>query len=433
MSPNVTSALPGASANRPSSGGGGLSVAEPAPSDASRGTVEGRGFAAALEDAEVTSKDATAGTDASAAPSSTPASPTLAPAPIAAEAPAEATQGAGAALSVAVATTAAAAPSGWPPPGLSSLFPDRALFGAAPSLAPPSSAADAAAASAPSPTTTGTTTLAAPITATGEALALAAQPLGSARGRFALAAGVESLPADARGPRAPDALPPTLVAGTSPSATAALPLTATASAASAPADAMALALARQPSALRLAVADSESTDLATLTSLAESIAPERLPDGALPPSTSATTMPKLDLSQAFPAPVPLPSKQWMAEQNGGEATLRIAPDGLGPVEVRMRLDGDRVELGFSASQNDTRQALQDALPKLREMLAQQGLQLGHADVGHKHAQSSNDDARTTANGVFDDGADDAVGEASTVRGTSLVIGRGGRGVLDLYA
>ena len=125
--------------------------------------------------------------------------------------------------------------------------------------------------------------------------------------------------------------------------------------------------------------------------------------------------------------------QWIAEQQGGEATLRISPDGLGPVEIRLKLDGDRVELGFTATQQDTRQALQDALPKLREMLAQQGLQLGHADVGQKHAQSSNDDSAKTAKGFAGDDEGDAIVLAAPARGLDVIAGRSGRGILDLYA
>jgi flagellar hook-length control protein FliK len=125
--------------------------------------------------------------------------------------------------------------------------------------------------------------------------------------------------------------------------------------------------------------------------------------------------------------------QWIAEQQGGEATLRISPDGLGPVEIRLKLDGDRVELGFTATQQDTRQALQDALPKLREMLAQQGLQLGHADVGQKHAQSSNEDASKTAKGFAGDDEGDGIVLAAPAREANVLVGRSGRGMLDLYA
>jgi flagellar hook-length control protein FliK len=207
-------------------------------------------------------------------------------------------------------------------------------------------------------------------------------------------------------------------------------------------DALAAALARQPAALRLPVAD--DSDTSALTALTETLGLERAPDAApLAPTSPTPALHKLDLAAAFPAPVPLPSPrfaeevgarlQWIAEQQGGEATLRISPDGLGPVEIRLKLDGDRVELGFTATQQDTRQALQDALPKLREMLAQQGLQLGQADVGHKHAQSSNDDASKTVKGFAGDDEGDAIVLAGTQRESNVIVGRVGRGVLDLYA
>jgi flagellar hook-length control protein FliK len=207
-------------------------------------------------------------------------------------------------------------------------------------------------------------------------------------------------------------------------------------------DALAAALARQPAMLRLPVAD--DSEPSALTVLTETLGLERAPDAApLAPTSPTPALHKLDLAAAFPAPVPLPSPrfaeevgarlQWIAEQQGGEATLRISPDGLGPVEIRLKLDGDRVELGFTATQQDTRQALQDALPKLREMLAQQGLQLGHADVGQKHAQSSNDDASKSAKGFAGDDEGDGIVLAAPTRGLDVIAGRSGRGILDLYA
>jgi hypothetical protein len=67
------------------------------------------------------------------------------------------------------------------------------------------------------------------------------------------------------------------------------------------------------------------------------------------------------------------------------------------------------------------------------MLAQQGLQLGHADVGQKHAQPSNEDAAKTAKGFAGDDEGDAIVLAGTQRESNVIVGRVGRGVLDLYA
>jgi len=301
---------------------------------------------------------------------------------------------------------AAAPPPGWPPPGLSSLFP------------------------------------ASPVLAAQAGAQAAASTLASARG-FALGALLPEA-VDARLPDAASASPATGLALDKGAASTMAAATAMPMPQANPAgpDALAVALARQPAPLRLPVAD--DSDASSLTALTETLGLEQAPDAApLAPTSPAPALHKLDLAQAFPAPVPLPSPrfaeevgarlQWIAEQQGGEATLRISPDGLGPVEIRLKLDGDRVELGFTAAQQDTRQALQDALPKLREMLAQQGLQLGQADVGQRQAQSSNDESRKSASGVIDDEAADAVVRVPERREATLVIGRGGRGVLDLYA
>lgn len=75
---------------------------------------------------------------------------------------------------------------------------------------------------------------------------------------------------------------------------------------------------------------------------------------------------------------------WMAEQKIGHAHIKINPQELGPVEIRLRLDGDRIHADFSSGHSEVRQALESSLPRLREMLAQTGFQLAHADVGQHH-------------------------------------------------
>lgn len=430
-------------------------AASDAPATDAGGIAAGRdegGFAAALEEATAglegetaSSADGAASAASNAAsvgaPASTPATAASSPhsaAGLAPGAPAANDAGhPGEAPAAAISSTARA--PGWPPPGLSSLFPGGVLAGAANATGLGDTGTDAQAPLAPGSTANAANGSATALAASRALPATNAAGVGAANlATAALAAGALSGAVTAAsapaGPRAAE-----LALAAMPMPIAASPLAPAATLPST--DALAAALARQPAVLRLPNLD--DTDGTALSALAESLAPERLPDGALPLSTAAPTVPKLDLLQAFPAPVPLPSPrfaedvgarlQWIAEQQGGEATLRISPDGLGPVEIRLKLDGDRVELGFSASQQDTRQALQDALPKLREMLAQQGLQLGHADVGQKHAQTANDQARRDTNGAMGEDGGDAIAAAPAIREATLVIGRGGRGVLDLYA
>jgi flagellar hook-length control protein FliK len=68
------------------------------------------------------------------------------------------------------------------------------------------------------------------------------------------------------------------------------------------------------------------------------------------------------------------------------AEIRINPPQLGPVEVRIGLQGDQVTLAFTAPHPDTRAAIENALPQLREMFAGNGLALGNASVSAESSQ-----------------------------------------------
>jgi flagellar hook-length control protein FliK len=63
------------------------------------------------------------------------------------------------------------------------------------------------------------------------------------------------------------------------------------------------------------------------------------------------------------------------------AELSLTPADLGPVSVSIELRGTDATLVFGAAHAATRAAIEDALPRLREMLDAQGLQLADARVG----------------------------------------------------
>lgn len=86
--------------------------------------------------------------------------------------------------------------------------------------------------------------------------------------------------------------------------------------------------------------------------------------------------------------------QWMADRKIGEARIRVTPNDLGPVEVRLHLDGDRLRADFVSANAETRNALEQGLPRLRDLLGEHGFQLTHADVGS--GQSGGNQATGTA-------------------------------------
>jgi hypothetical protein len=72
----------------------------------------------------------------------------------------------------------------------------------------------------------------------------------------------------------------------------------------------------------------------------------------------------------------------MSVRGQQEGSLSLTPEHLGPLEVRISVSQDTTNIWFGAQHADTRAALTDALPRLREMFAASGLALGHAGVSH---------------------------------------------------
>lgn len=120
---------------------------------------------------------------------------------------------------------------------------------------------------------------------------------------------------------------------------------------------------------------------------------------------------------------------WLADQKIGHAHIRLSPDDMGPVDVRLQLNGDKVHASFSSPHVDVRQALESSLPRLRELLGEQGFQLAHADVGHQSpGGEGNAPGQPGGSGIIGDGeptpGDASVSSAQLIRQ---------RGLLDAYA
>lgn len=118
---------------------------------------------------------------------------------------------------------------------------------------------------------------------------------------------------------------------------------------------------------------------------------------------------------------------WMAEQRIGRAELRISPENMGTIDVRLQMDGTRVSAEFQSPHAEVRQALEQSVGRLRDMLGQSGLQLANANVGHGGGGNDGRPAaaeNTGGAGVTDDGFVEMPAPATPVRS---------RGLLDEYA
>lgn len=108
------------------------------------------------------------------------------------------------------------------------------------------------------------------------------------------------------------------------------------------------------------------------------------PDAPLPAAGRAGPAPVLHVDHS------LGGAEWQREfgaqvsvlvsRREPQAEIRLNPPQLGPVEIRIGVQGDQVSLAFSAPQPETRAAIENTLPQLRELFAGSGLALGHASV-----------------------------------------------------
>ena len=71
---------------------------------------------------------------------------------------------------------------------------------------------------------------------------------------------------------------------------------------------------------------------------------------------------------------------WMAAGGQQTASLTLNPPDLGPLQVVINVTNDQATANFFAAQPEVRQALEAALPRLRDMMNDAGIQLGQATV-----------------------------------------------------
>jgi flagellar hook-length control protein FliK len=74
---------------------------------------------------------------------------------------------------------------------------------------------------------------------------------------------------------------------------------------------------------------------------------------------------------------------WLGSQDLKEARIKLHPEDLGALDVKVSVNHDRVDLTFIAQHPATVHAVQQSLAHLDAMLAQQGMTLGHADVSQQ--------------------------------------------------
>lgn len=150
---------------------------------------------------------------------------------------------------------------------------------------------------------------------------------------------------------------------------------------------------------------------------AQSIAPAALPSAQAPLRPAAE-----GFAQEFASRV-----QLEIAAGRGAARIEVNPPELGPVELRIRVADGEAHLACAAPQAAVREAIQDALPRLREMLAAQGLALGQTSVGAELPGRESGPGRAAERGA----GEPAPGERPSAQPPALAVPR--RSLVDVFA
>lgn len=113
----------------------------------------------------------------------------------------------------------------------------------------------------------------------------------------------------------------------------------------------------------------------------------------------------------------------MARDGESTASLKLVPVDLGPLDIQITVRDGEASVHFSAAHQETRNVLEASLPRLRELLGAQGLQLANASVSQ---QSGGQNRPEKSSGPAAVGAVVEDGEVAGSRAVSTSL-------LDIYA
>lgn len=177
-------------------------------------------------------------------------------------------------------------------------------------------------------------------------------------------------------------------------------------------------------------AGASARDAALLQAMTDRLAAvtESVEPGESAAMTQQPTLPTIDTQHpvrttsdgaiARPVHVPVGTPEWadeigsrltlMTQKGEHTASLRLSPEHLGPLEIRIAMRDDQASVWFGAAHADTRAAIENALPRLRELFSATGMSLADAGVSREPPKQSPTFANDSNAGAEGAGADDAV-------------------------
>ncbi|SHG04881.1 Flagellar hook-length control protein FliK [Marisediminitalea aggregata] len=149
------------------------------------------------------------------------------------------------------------------------------------------------------------------------------------------------------------------------------------------------------------------------------------------------TVKSIQQQAALDKPVPLNQPQgqqqlaekirWMVNGRQSMAEIRLDPPEMGSMQIRLNVSGDSASVSFVVQSQHAKEMLADAMPRLRDMFSEQGIDLGESFVSQ---QQTGEQGEQQSGGQSGGGFDDNVPEDAKMNETRVV--RQANGLIDDY-
>ena len=192
-----------------------------------------------------------------------------------------------------------------------------------------------------------------------------------------------------------------------------------------------------------------AADQTVITSTENTAGKETSTESTVPVNTALTTLsapktnaPLHDTSVTVQTPLRDPNWNqdfsqkivWLASGEKQSAQITLNPPQMGPIEVSLNVDKGSATAAFTSANAEVREAIETAMPRLREMFASAGIELGQTNVSaesFRQQAEARDGSQSTPRNRADRGilATEAMGVTST--GSYSI--RNGNGLVDTFA
>ncbi|MBD1582233.1 flagellar hook-length control protein FliK [Pseudoalteromonas sp. S16_S37] len=121
----------------------------------------------------------------------------------------------------------------------------------------------------------------------------------------------------------------------------------------------------------------------------------------------------------------------MLNLNNQEAEIRLDPRELGMMQIRIRTDAEQAQVNFVVQNQQAKDLLEQSMPKLREMLAEQGIELGQSNIEHGDGSQSEQGFGSKQHGAKSELTAQVEDEQNSPNTTQRVVNDGSS--IDYYA